>query len=52
MDEWVQSFRSEHVGTVIFVLADVAVRGISDSIDFSLFQKLSTRGGGEVVGEF
>ena len=44
--------RSYHVGLVHSVLADGSVRGISSSIDLSVWRALGTRAGGEVVGEF
>jgi len=50
--DWVQSFRSEHVGVVQFTMADGSVRAISENIDFTLYQHLSTRNGGEIIGEF
>ncbi len=50
--EWLNSFRSEHAGIVHFVFGDGAVRALSENVDFRLYQALSTRAGGEVVGEF
>lgn len=44
--------RSRHTGGVHVVLADGSVRFISNNIDTSLFQKLGTRAGGEVLGDF
>ena len=44
--------RSNHVGIVHSLLADGAVRSISENIDLSIWRALSTRAGGEVVGEF
>jgi prepilin-type N-terminal cleavage/methylation domain-containing protein len=41
-----------HIGYANFLLCDGACRGISESIDFQLYQSLSTRNGNEVVGEF
>jgi len=52
MDQWLQSFRSEHVGVVQFALADGSVRAISENINFTLYQALSSRNGGEIIGEF
>lgn len=46
------SARSMHPGGVHVVLADASVRFISDSINMVTFQALSTRNGGEVLGEF
>ena len=45
-------FWSYHVGGGHFTLADGAVRFLSNNIDFTLFQKLSTKSGGEVIGDF
>ncbi len=47
-----EQFGSAHPGICHFALADGSVRGISESIDATLFQALSTRAGGEVVGAF
>ncbi|WP_417379154.1 DUF1559 domain-containing protein [Gimesia sp.] len=44
--------RSYHVGGVHGLLADGAVRFISENIDRATFQSLGTRAGGEVIGEF
>lgn len=44
--------RSYHVGGVHTVMADGAVRFVSNNIDTTLFQNLGTRSGGEVVGDF
>lgn len=41
-----------HVGYANFAFGDGSVRGLSESIDFKLYQALSTRSGGEVLGEF
>ena len=46
------SFGSWHVGGAHFTLADGSVKFISDSVDLTLYRKLATRAGGEVVGEF
>ncbi|MEZ5944196.1 MAG: DUF1559 domain-containing protein [Planctomycetaceae bacterium] len=49
-DPWhVNSF---HVGGAHILLADGAVRFVSENIDFGLFQSLSTKGSGEIIGEF
>ena len=44
--------RSEHTGGIQTVLCDGSVRFISDNIDLTLWRGLSTRAGGEVLGEF
>ncbi|HBL48365.1 MAG TPA: prepilin-type cleavage/methylation domain-containing protein, partial [Planctomycetaceae bacterium] len=44
--------RSYHVGGVHGLLADGAVRFVSENIDRATFQSLGTRAGGEVIGEF
>ncbi|WP_417378031.1 DUF1559 domain-containing protein [Gimesia sp.] len=44
--------RSRHTGGVHFLLADGAVRFISDNVDTTTFRHLGTRAGGEVLGEF
>jgi hypothetical protein len=45
-------FWSYHVGGGHFTLADGSVRFVSTNIDYNLFQKLATRSGNEVVGDF
>lgn len=44
--------RSYHVGGVHALMADGAVRFISNNIDTTVFQNLGTRNGGEVVNDF
>lgn len=44
--------RSRHRGGVQFAMADGAVRFISENIDNTTHQRLSTKDGGTVVGEF
>ena len=44
--------RSYHVGIVQSVFADGSARSISQNIDLGIWRSLSTRAGGEVVGEF
>jgi len=46
------SFGSQHVGGAQFALADGSVRFISEDVSISVFRYLTTRAGGEVVGEF
>lgn len=41
-----------HIGYANFGLGDGSVRAITENIDFALYQKLSTRSGGELVGDF
>jgi len=48
----VRRFWSWHTGGTHFVLGDGAVHFLSTSIDHGTFTDLSTRNGGEVVGEF
>ncbi len=43
---------SYHRGTVNFCMADGSVRGISDNIDFTLFQNIGGMGEGTPLGEF
>ncbi|QDT97954.1 DUF1559 domain-containing protein [Gimesia aquarii] len=45
-------FLSFHVGGAHFLLGDGAVRFISQNVDAYTFASLTTRAGGEVVGEF
>jgi hypothetical protein len=44
--------RSYHTGCVNSALMDGTVRTISENIDLNVWRALSTRAGGEVVGEF
>ncbi len=41
-----------HVGLAQFLLGDGSVRAIGENINFTVYQNLSTRAGGEVVGEY
>jgi len=41
-----------HIGYANFLFGDGAVRGLSENIDFAVYQTLSTRASGETVGEF
>lgn len=42
-------FSSQHVGGTHFLMGDGAVRFVSENIDFTLYQGLATRDGGEVA---
>lgn len=44
--------RSRHTGGVMALLADGSVRFVSDNVDLSIWRGVSTRSGGEVLGEF
>ncbi|MDB5336519.1 MAG: putative major pilin subunit [Planctomycetaceae bacterium] len=44
--------RSYHVGLVNSLLMDGSVRSVSENISLTIWQALSTRQGGEVVGDF
>ena len=44
--------RSYHIGIVQSLLADGAVRTISENIDLGIWRALGTRAGNETVGEF
>jgi len=46
------SFSSTHVGGAHALMCDGAVRFISENIDRNVYKGLSTRAGGEVIGEF
>lgn len=43
------SFRSDHPGGVNFAFVDGSVRFLPDDIEFSVYQALSTRDGGETI---
>jgi len=43
-------FGSRHPGGAQFTTADAAVRFVSDTIEMKVFQFLSSRNGGEVIG--
>ena len=45
-------FNSAHPGRLFFGLADGSVRSIAPSIDMAVYQALTTRAGGESIGEF
>ncbi len=46
------AFGSQHTGGAHFALVDGSVRFISENVDSLVLRSLSTRAGGEVVGEF
>jgi prepilin-type N-terminal cleavage/methylation domain-containing protein/prepilin-type processing-associated H-X9-DG protein len=46
------AFGSQHTGGAQVALVDGSVRFLSENIDTTTFRSLSTRGAGEVVGEF
>lgn len=48
----INSFGSLHVGGANFSLADGSIRFISENINQATLVALSTRGGGEITGEF
>lgn len=50
--EHAEDFGSNHKGGAQFVLGDGSVHFISENLDEDLFKALSTRGSGEVVGQF
>ena len=41
-----------HIGFAQYLLGDGSVRIIGESINFGVYQSLSTRAGGEVIGEY
>lgn len=41
-----------HIGYANFLMGDGSVRGITENVDFKLYQALSTRAGSETIGEF
>jgi prepilin-type N-terminal cleavage/methylation domain-containing protein/prepilin-type processing-associated H-X9-DG protein len=43
-------FSSEHSGGAHFCMADGSVRFVSDAIDFTIYQSLASRDGGETLG--
>ena len=48
----VRGFYSQHAGGGVFALGDASTRFINESIDANLYRNLSTRSGGEVIGNF
>ncbi len=51
-EHWYHNFSSFHPGGANFLSADGSVHFISDTIETTLYQSLSTRSGGEVVGTY
>ncbi len=41
-----------HIGLAQYLLGDGSVRAIGESINFGVYQSLSTRAGGEAIGEY
>ncbi|HWL10561.1 MAG TPA: DUF1559 domain-containing protein [Planctomicrobium sp.] len=50
-DSTVGNFRSQHTGGAHFAFTDGSVSFLSENINFDLYQALSTRAGGEIIGE-
>ena len=48
----IDDFSSYHVGGAHFVLGDGSVRFVSSNIDHGVYQHLTTRAAGDLVGEF
>jgi len=44
--------RSYHIGVVHALLMDGSVRSLSENIDLATYRALSTRSGGEIIGEY
>jgi type II secretory pathway pseudopilin PulG len=49
--EWynVMGFRSEHPSGAHFAIADASVQFVNESVDYTLYRRLSTRNGGETA---
>ncbi len=41
-----------HIGFANFLFGDGSVRSVTENVDFLVYQRISTRAGGEVVGDF
>lgn len=41
-----------HIGVAMYLLGDGSVRNIGENIEFTVYQALSTRAGGETISEF
>ncbi len=51
-DDRVRNFMSLHTGGANFLLGDGSVRFVGENINQTIYRTLSTRDGGEVIGEF
>lgn len=51
-DTHLDDFSSSHTGGAHFMFGDGRVRFLTENVDLNLFKAISTRSGGEVVGEF
>ena len=47
-----EDFRSRHVGGINVVFADGHVEFLSDTLDETIFQRMSQRNDGQVIGEY
>lgn len=48
----VRGFYSQHSSGSVFAFGDASTQFITETIDLHLYRHLSTRNGGEIVGEF
>ncbi len=46
------NYTSQHTGGITILMGDGAVRFLNQNIDFTLYNNLATKSGGEVIGEF